>query len=292
MGRWNVQKHLDTWDAIVPANNFRSHLSEKDTLGKETKVLFVPPPASILVKCVLLLQLEVYRSFYHMFTFLKFVLSACSLLFCTHAEQQWAFSLVWAAPLPTLCYHQSEQDQVNSAFFCEPPSDIFSQPKQGVHAQTLGNKHALILPRRISGLQSDTPLAVFTKGGYLVPELFFSRHISTHLRPSVATIEIDTGNVCVPLGNRLQLCLATFSGSLILVLGKFPLSTSGEYLHCSLCWIPFWLSDQQPPHASLYLARMCLLAKYLNCLLLVFDLLVNLCLLQPSFAFVLNSDFV
>lgn len=61
-----------------------------------------------------------------------------------------------------------------------------------------------------------------------------------HLYPFVAFVVISSqnrhwhSNLFVPLYNKLQLCLATFSGSVFLIFGKFPLSTNGEYFHCSL----------------------------------------------------------
>lgn len=135
---WKLQKHLNTWDSIVLANNYSSRCcyQRKNMWVKERRALSLALAAG---------------SIHLLLTFLTFVLSACSLLFWNLAWQQ-ECGVSFSSPHSVL--PSSEQEQVKPSIWFRP------QPRQSVQGQTLWNKHALILPKRISGLQSDTPLVV------------------------------------------------------------------------------------------------------------------------------------
>lgn len=136
-------------------------------------------------------------------------------------------------------------------------------------------KYTLILLRRVSGLQSDTPLAVSQRDA-----VWFHNFVATEASLPICGHQVvrrEIQAMSVPFCNKLQLYLEILSGCVSLILESwvelsFPLSTSGEYLCCSLNHtILFGLSVQQPYLASLYVARMDLSH---SCLLLIFDTLV------------------
>lgn len=97
-------------------------------------------------------------------------------------------------------------------------------------------------------------------------------------------------NSMIGLSFAWQDFLALF---LFLILEKFPLSTRGERATSIVHTVKSnSVTLQQPLLASLHSTRMRASAKYLTCLPLIFDLLVNLHLLQPSPSLVLNRNFM
>lgn len=166
MGGWNLQKHLGTWESIVPANSssaFRCYQRKIPWGRKKAALPSSTRQASILVEYVFALAAGSIQVL--LFTFLKFVLSVF-----TPAGQLWAFSLVWASPLRTLCYHQSEQDQVNPAIFLRIPLLLTKLTSQGgvLFMHTVKQTCSYSSQENLCiVLQRDTQVAVSQRGGIL-----------------------------------------------------------------------------------------------------------------------------